>query len=119
MNTTTIITRAQYANSLPRPGESDAEFEVRRRAEHRAYYAQFVGREARAYVARAIGAERLRASTDPSLNDIPLPEWDRLARFLPLALSFRAAGDFASPGGLVCAAKEAARQWIEQDKAAS
>lgn len=83
------------------------------RAAHRRYYGQFVDQRTINYVVRAIGADRILASTDPHFNDIPLPEWDNLVRYLPLAASLRDAGDYLTLGGGVCIAKEAARQYVE------
>lgn len=82
-------------------------------AAHRAYYSQFVNQRTIDAVVRAIGADKLLASTDPHFNDIPLPEWDNLVRYLPLAASLRAAGDYLTLGGGVCIAKEAALQYVE------
>lgn len=82
---------------------------------HRRYYAQFVDAGVVARVANAIGRDALFASKDPHFSDIPLPRWDRLAQNLgPLAISFESVGDYATLGGLVCVAKEAARQFVEQ-----
>lgn len=86
------------------------------RAAHRRYYGQFVNQRTIDYVVRAIGADRLLASTDPHFNDIPLDEWDRLVSRLPLAASLRDAGDYMTLGGGVCIAKEAARQYVESQK---
>jgi len=38
-----------------------------------------------------------------------------VARGLPIAAPFETFGDYATLGGLVCVAKEAARQWRERD----
>lgn len=108
MNDQAIFTRAEYLATA-----HDRELSA---AAHRRYYAQFVNAHTIAHVARAIGAAALRHSTDPHLNDIPLRCWDGLARHLPLAMRFEAAGDYATLGNLVCIAKEAARQWIEANK---
>jgi hypothetical protein len=77
---------------------------------HREYYAQFVDEWTKAHVLRGIGIDALLASTDPYLNDIPLDEWDALF----------VADRWASPlslGWVVCVAKEAARQLIEEEAA--
>ena len=81
---------------------------------HREYYAQFVTPDCKARVKSNIGMDRLLASTDPNLNDIPLGEWDRLAFGIMPADALRAAGDYATLGGQVCTLKEAARQVIEE-----
>ena len=83
------------------------------RAAHRRYYGQFVDQRTIDYVVRAIGADRLLASTDPHFNDIPLLEWDNLVFRLPLAASLRDAGDYMTLGNGVCIAKEAARRFVE------
>lgn len=85
-------------------------------AAHRRYYAQLVNARTIVYVVSIIGADKLRASTDEHLNDIPLRKWDNLTRGLPLATSFANLDDYATLGGLVCVAKEAAHQWIEANK---
>jgi hypothetical protein len=53
----------------------------------------------------------LLASTDPHLNNIPLSSWDQLPHCI--GGDIKAAGDWLSPAGWVCVAKEAARQIIE------
>lgn len=58
-----IITRAQYmADSA---------------ALHHAYWLQFATPRTFALVENVIGKERIKASTDPHFNDIPLAIWDR------------------------------------------
>ncbi len=83
-------------------------------AAHRAYYGQFVNQSTINTVVRFIGRERLLASTDPHFNDIPLAMWDRLNGLLPIAASMKDAGDYLTLGGIVCIAKEAARQYVEK-----
>ena len=83
-------------------------------ATHADYYGQFVTERTRQAVAAAIGADKIRNSTDPHFNDIPLHLWDRLTTSLP-AVSIRSVGDdYPTLAGLVCVAKEAARQ-IKED----
>lgn len=83
---------------------------------HAEYYGQFVTERTRQAVARAIGADWIRNSTDPHFNDIPLHLWDRLTASLP-AVSIASVGDdWSTPAGLVCIAKEAARQIKEGHK---
>jgi hypothetical protein len=122
-----MITRAQY---MERSGEvfragGDT------MAVHRAYYAQYVNEHTIDYVVRCIGGERLLASTDPHLNDIPLREWDGLCWFrqrhsniewfaaglLPCNRIAKELGTWMSPSDLGYIAKEAARQWIERQEA--
>lgn len=99
-------------------------------ARHREYYAQLVDEETIDSVVRFIGERELLASTDFYLNDIPLDRWDALAgatargmnitwhghRPLRTAIKFEELGDYATLAGLVCVAKEAARQWLEQQE---
>jgi len=78
---------------------------------HAEYYSQFVTASIIASVGRQIGVDRIKASSDQHLNDIPLKEWDRL--YLPasdLAAKMKEAGDYLTLSGHVCIAKEAARQ---------
>lgn len=94
---------------------------------HREYYAQFVHRGTIEFVVARIGSEALLASTDHHFNDIPLAKWDALATYkdaegkdwvlLPVR-DFKQFGDYATQAGLVCAAKEAARQFVEQERRA-
>jgi len=87
---------------------------MEKRCTHREYYAQFVTDEIRQHVAKHIGTDQLRASTDEHLNDIPLRRWDHLPLFYKSDHEkVRAAGDWISPAGAVCIYKEAARQLIE------
>lgn len=95
-----MITRKQYLNRRLNDWEG-----------HRAYYSQFVTPLMVDKVAIEIGHERIMASTDKHLNDIPLSDWDDL-RITP-AKSFEDLGDIPTSAGLVCVAKEAARQYKE------
>lgn len=79
---------------------------------HREYYAQFVNDRTRGVVAQSITMSQLLASTDEHLNDIPLGRWDALPHYV--AGDMKAAGDWLSPAGWVCIAKEAAQQLIEE-----
>ncbi len=63
-----MITRRQYM---------DHEFT------HEEYYGQFATPAVQNLVARNVGKDTLRRSTDPYLNDIPLQRWDALAALLP------------------------------------
>lgn len=102
-------------------------------AAHRRYYAQLVDNRTIAQVVAHIGVTRLLASADPHYNDIPLQEWDRICGFtminygyargdmtqtrppvFPLATTFESLGDYPTQAGLVCVAKEAARQYVER-----
>lgn len=81
---------------------------------HRRYYAQLVNAQTIAYVVRHIGGPKILASTNPHFNDIPLALWYQVSHGLPLAIRFDELGDTCTESGLVCAAKEAARQYVEQ-----
>ena len=91
------------------------------RVSHAEYYAQFVTQPLKAYVARAIGRDKISASTDPHLNDIPLARWDGLTQTKHLIdrAKFKAADNVTyaeesrdkfewSLGDQVCIAKAAA-----------
>lgn len=83
---------------------------------HNDYWGQFVTDYERELVAFKIGIDKLRASTDPHFNDIPLHKWDYVARYLhrkELAEGLQKCGDFLTDGGMVCVLKVAARQLIE------
>lgn len=78
---------------------------------HHEYYIQFATPALRRAVATKIGVERIKSSTDPYMNDIPLADWDRL----PVALYYNAqrmkqAGDYLTKAGAVCIAKAIARE---------
>jgi len=45
---------------------------------HEEYYGQFVNDAIIKIVGDSIGVDRIKASTDKHLNDIPLKEWDNL-----------------------------------------
>lgn len=77
---------------------------------HREYYAQFVNAGTVAYIARAIGADRIKSSTHPHFSDIPLATWDRLTPNAPGSGNFKKAGDYYTLAGGVCMLKEAAEQ---------
>ena len=101
-------------------------------ATHQEYYDQFVSQATINYVVSRIGSETLLASTNKHFNDIPLVRWDNLVlplantfksvrwdnltSVLPLAITFKSAGDWATPAGLVCVAKAAARQYVTANK---
>lgn len=85
---------------------------------HRRYYSQFVTQDVKQRVLRCISLKRLRASRNKHLNDIPLHRWDSLfVGRCPANVNrkMREAGDWPSPAGLVCLAKEAARQLMEEN----
>ena len=102
-----MLTRKDYM-AMP---YSDCRAEMN--ARHRQYYGQFVTPATISLVVAAIGAKRIRESTDPNMNDIPLSMWDSLVPGLPGSGKFKEAGDYYTLAGGVCLAKEAARQWLE------
>ena len=81
---------------------------------HREYYAQFVDDNARRVVEQAIGKDKILQSIDPSFNDIPLSKWNSVGmhhlRTSERSAQMKACGDYMTLAGLVCIAKEAARQ---------
>jgi len=105
MSTTSnpLLTRADYLTS----SQTDP-------TAHRRFYAQLVNDRTIAHVVNTIGAKRIKASTDPHFSDIPLKEWDSLAGRLPIAMKLEALGDYLTLCGIVCIAKEAARQYVER-----
>ena len=103
----TVYTRAEYM----------AESQLDGPAAHRKYFGQFVTPQTIARVVAHIGMGRLLDSTDPHMNDIPLHRWDELVPQLPGSGGFARAGGYYTRANGVCLAKEAARQWLEQEKA--
>lgn len=104
MTKKTYYTRAEYMKDSQTDGMSA----------HRRYYGQFVNASTKYRVLSNIGLDRLKASTDPHFNDIPLELWDKLTPRLAGSSEFSKAGDFYTLGNGVCLAKEAARQILEQ-----
>ena len=81
---------------------------------HREYYAQFVTEEVRQRVTQRIGKSRIVASEDEHFNDISLVHWDRVGPFWSaIHERVKEAGDYMTMAGIVCIAKEAARQIVE------
>lgn len=91
---------------------------------HHEYYAQFVTRGAISRVLRFIGKDKIEASTDPHMNDIPLAMWDHLnmAEVINRDLWRSANGHENkstypwSKSDNVCIAKTAARVWLQNRK---
>lgn len=92
---------------------------LRGRCTHREYYAALV-RDGGVRITPTWLVADVRAALaagDEHLNSIPLRVWDaQIARPVPYALAraFRDRGDYATAAGLVCVAKEAARQAAER-----
>ena len=104
---TTYYTRKQYLEDSSVDGK----------AAHRRYYGQFVTSRTIHSVVSAIGSEKLLASTEFYMNDIPMHLWYALVPRLPGSENFSKAGDYYTNAGGVCLAKEAACQWVEQQNA--
>lgn len=116
-------TRKQYYEDLAKlreeyPGHLlSTEHREKARELHQKYYGQLVTEGIKRTVKKEFGMERLLASTDPHLNDIPLKRWDDL--YLPNIPSMKPLGDYLTLAGKVCIAKEAARQLIEEAQGAN
>jgi hypothetical protein len=83
---------------------------------HRDYYAQFVTEGTRRAVARTLTLTRLKRSTDPDFNDIPLTHWDAVPKEVN-SEAIKKARDYLTQVGWVCIAKEAATQLLEKEMA--
>jgi hypothetical protein len=82
-------------------------------ASHFQYYAQFASEYVKQVVEMVIGQDRISKSRDEHLNDIPLEIWDRIGRIIltsKLDAKMRSLGDYPTLAGLVCIAKNAAKQ---------
>jgi len=106
MTTPNTYTRAQYMEDSRADGPGA----------HRRYYGQFVNARTIATVVAALGPKALLGSVDPHFNDIALSRWYDLVPRLPGSRGFSKAGDFYTPIGGVCLAKEAACQWVEMQR---
>ena len=116
-------TRKQYFEDLAKlreeyPGPLRSQ-EHREKAEkfHQKYFGQLVTESTKHIVKTTFGMERLLASTDPNINDIPLQQWYDL--HLPNIPNMKPLGDYLTLAGKVCIAKEAARQLIEEARGAN
>ena len=106
-------TRKQYMDEYTKAGLDKA----KTRKLYREYTAQFVDGSIKKQVLRYFPEERLVASEDEHLNDIPLKQWDDCMMFMAsgrLNNKLKEAGDCVSKATLVCIAKEAARQIIDE-----
>lgn len=100
-----MFTRKQYMN---------------REVNHQTYYSQFAARLVPLVLER-FGEERLRNSTDPYFNDIPLSAWE----FATFSIDPQTLLELATSEGIrplsvslcskVCALKSAARLWLTWD----
>lgn len=95
-----MIKRSEYVNG---------------RVNHQAYYGQFVTPAVIDLVRTYIGEDKIKKSTDPHFNDIPLRHWDAMSGqigYLVGHLLGEANGSTRGAYSLsdtVCVAKEAAR----------
>jgi hypothetical protein len=80
---------------------------------HSAYFAQFVNQTVTNTVLDRIGKERLLASRDVHLNDVPLKLWDDLPMTRHIEEKAREFGDNTSLSTKVCVYKTAARLWLK------
>lgn len=89
-------------------------------AAHRRYYAQFVYVTLPRLVAARIGEKELLTAKDKkNLNDIPLNRWDALSELLntpKINSKLKELNDFPVLSVRVCILKEAAKQWLEEEK---
>ena len=78
---------------------------------HHEYYSQYVTAGVISRVKSFIGEKRIKESTNPHFNDIPLWEWDRIGLPVGYRIIERAKenGDFNSLSFQVCVNKAAAR----------
>lgn len=103
-----LYTRKQYM-------DDSTGIDARSMEAHRKYFAQFVDERVISLVVRTIGADAIKASTDPYMNDIPLRQWDRMHGCLTPAIPLKSVGEINSISTTVCIAKEAARQYKERN----
>jgi hypothetical protein len=83
---------------------------------HHEYYSQFATDAVQMLVKNQIGLNRLLASNDPHLNNIPLSKWDAMHGIIISysgAMIAKANGGGVSLSDTVCTAKAAARILIE------
>lgn len=94
---------------------------LNKKCSHEEYYRQFVTQGIKNAVLQTIGIERLLASKDPNLNDIPLHMWDNLMssvqREFTITTKMKEAGDLLTLSGVVCITKTAAHQIINEHTA--
>jgi hypothetical protein len=85
---------------------------LEQKCSHRQYYGQFVTQQVLSTVMARIGSSVIVKSKDPHFNNIPLSRWDAIFPLCPSDISkaMRACGDYPTQAGLVCIAKEAAKQ---------
>ena len=79
------------------------------------YFSQYVNSWITETVLRVIGMDRLLASRDSNLNDIPLELWDNLPMTQHIASKAKEFGDNTSLSTKVCVYKCAARLWLNKN----
>ncbi len=77
---------------------------------HQQYYSQFISDYTRHAVRETLGIARIKSSTDPHFNDIPLHLWDLIPIGYRPAQLMKQVGDTMTAAGKICICKEAARQ---------
>lgn len=85
---------------------------------HREYFGQYVTKNIQNTVVSFIGPEAILKSTDIHMNDIPLKKWDDVTKIIDsdsLRARVRADGGTLPLAFLVCIAKEAAKQFVENE----
>ena len=82
---------------------------------HAEYYAQFITEGVKRSVLQCFNLKELKASIDPSMNDLRLCRWDAVLTPFPKSVAdkLREAGDFPTLAGGVCIAKQAARETVD------
>lgn len=83
---------------------------------HMAYFSQYVNQWTIDCVLQRIGKERLLASRDSHLNDIPLKLWDALPMTNHIASKAKEFGDNTSLSTKVCVYKCAAQIWLRDNE---
>ena len=83
---------------------------------HSEYYNQYVTDSLKNKVKDIITLTRLTMSTDEHLNDIPLKLWDNIPMPYGIQDAMKLNGDYLTQAGIVCIAKAAARQILEEVK---
>ncbi|CAL9976950.1 hypothetical protein VPHK449_0021 [Vibrio phage K449] len=78
------------------------------------YHAQFITEGYINSVVERIGADRIIASNDPFLNDIPLKEWDRIGAPVGTTEAMAEIGDYLTLSIQVSLAKQAAQTFKRQ-----
>jgi hypothetical protein len=107
-----ITTRKEYlrAYTMAYPDKAAA-FKA-----HRDYFAQFVAPETIIEVAHRFGTRLIESIDQQYFNDIDIALWHSFSLRITLAITFGDAGTFGTESDYVCVAKEAARQWVEQQE---